>query len=66
MSRENPLIHALALALIILLLAAFSAVQSHWQFRGKYPIWFLLVSVALTPCGVVVGGLLRLKVLGVL
>ena len=69
LSRENPLIHSLALALIVLLLAAFSAVQSHIDSRPStvnYPVWFTLLLVALTPCAVVVGGLLRLKILGVL
>ena len=54
---RNPLIHALALGLIVLLLAALSAIQT----RGTYPIWFALLMVALAPCAVVGGGLLRLN-----
>lgn len=61
-AEHNPLIHALALAMAVLLLAAMSALQQ----RGHQPIWYLLVLVALTPIGVVAGGLIRLRVLGIL
>ena len=61
-AAANPLIHVLALALIILALAALSALQS----RGKQPIWYQLAQVALSPIGVLAGGLVRLRVLGVL
>jgi hypothetical protein len=61
-ARANPLIHVLALALIILALAALSALQQ----RGKQPIWYQLSQVALSPVGVLAGGLMRLRVLGVL
>ena len=60
-SRDNPLIHALALALIVLLLAALSALQQ----RGQQPIWYQLTLLALTPAGVFLGGLLRLRVMGI-
>lgn len=60
-ATDNPLVHALALALIVLLLAAVSAVQQ----RGQQPIWYQLLLVAVTPAGVVLGGLFRLKVLGI-
>ena len=59
---QNPLIHVLALAIVVLLLAALSALQQ----RGNQPIWYLLVLVAVTPIGVLVGGLIRLRALGVL
>jgi len=58
----NPLIHVLALALVVLALAALSAMQS----RGKQPVWYQLVLVALPPLGTLAGGLLRLRVLGIL
>ena len=58
----NPLIHVLALALVVLLLAALSAMQS----RGKQPIWYALALVAISPIGVLAGGLVRLRVLGIL
>jgi hypothetical protein len=62
LSKDNPLIHALALALIVLLLAALSAIQQ----RGMQPIWYQLLLVAITPAGVMLGGLLRVRVLGVM
>jgi len=58
----NPLIHVLALALVVLALAALSALQS----RGKQPIWYQLALVAISPIGVLAGGLVRLRVLGIL
>jgi hypothetical protein len=61
-ARANPLIQVLALALVVLLLSAMSALQA----RGKYPIWYQLAQVAITPLGVLAGGLLRLKMLGIL
>lgn len=59
---HNPLIHVLALAITALLLAALSALQH----RGQQPVWYLLALVAITPVGVFAGGLIRLRVLGVL
>ena len=61
-AQHNPLIHALALALTVLLLAALSALQQ----RGQQPVWYALTLVALTPLGVLAGGLVRLRVLGIL
>jgi hypothetical protein len=58
----NPLIHVLALALVVLALAALSALQS----RGKQPIWYQLALVAISPIGVLAGGLVRLRVVGIL
>lgn len=58
----NPLIQTLALALVVLLLSAMSALQA----KGRYPIWFLLAQVAITPLGVMAGGFLRLRVMGIL
>jgi hypothetical protein len=52
----------LALAIIVLVLAALSALQS----RGKQPVWYQLALVAITPLGVFAGGILRIKVLGIL
>ena len=59
---QNPLVHVLALAITVLLLAALSALQQ----RGRQPVWYLLTLVALTPVGVLVGGLIRLRATGVL
>ena len=58
----NPLIHVLALGIVVLALAALSALQS----KGQQPIWYQLTLVAITPLGVLAGGLLRLRVLGIL
>ncbi|MGB9406048.1 MAG: hypothetical protein WCA89_00830 [Terracidiphilus sp.] len=58
----NPLIHVLALGIVVLALAALSALQS----RGKQPIWYQLALVAISPIGVLAGGLVRLRVLGIL
>ncbi len=62
LATGNPLIQVLVLALVVLLLSAMSALQA----RGKYPIWFQLAQVAITPLGVLAGGLMRLRVLGIL
>ena len=59
---HNPLVHVLALAITVLLLAALSALQQ----RGEQPVWYMLALVALTPLGVFAGGLVRLRVLGIL
>jgi len=48
--------------IIVLALAALSALQA----RGKQPVWYQLTLVALTPMGVLAGGLVRLRVLGIL
>lgn len=58
----NSLVQVLALALITLGLAALSALQA----RGQQPIWYQLAQVALSPIGVFAGGLVRLRVLGIL
>lgn len=62
LARGNPLTQVLALALIVLGLAALSALQA----RGQQPIWYQLAQVALSPLGVFAGGLVRLRVLGIL
>lgn len=61
-AEHDPLVHVLALAITVLLLAALSALQQ----RGKLPIWYLLALVAITPTGAFVGGLIRMRVLGIL
>lgn len=62
LAAANPLYHVLALGIIVLALAALSALQS----KGKQPIWYQLTLLALTPIGVLVGGLVRLRVIGIL
>jgi hypothetical protein len=61
-SQANPLIHVLALALAVLALAALSALQQ----RGQHPVGYMLALVALAPVGVLAGGLVRLRMIGVL
>jgi len=61
-AAANPLIHVLALALVLLALSALSVLQS----RGKQPVWYALALVAISPIGVFAGGLVRLRVLGIL
>ncbi len=61
-AAANPLIHVLALGIVVLALAALSALQS----KGKQPIWYALALVAMMPLGVLAGGLVRLRVLGIL
>lgn len=62
MAASNSLVLVLALALVVLLISALSAMQS----RGKLPVWYLLAIVVIAPLGVLVGGLLRLRALGIL
>ena len=61
-AAANPLYHVLALAVIVLALAALSAMQQ----RGKQPIWYQLALIALSPIGAFAGGIIRLRVLGIL
>lgn len=62
LASDNPLVHVLALAITVLLMAALSALQQ----RGRQPVGYLLTLAALTPLGVIAGGLVRLRVLGLL
>jgi hypothetical protein len=61
-AAANPLIHVLALGMVVLALAALSALQE----RGRQPVGYQLAQVAISPIGVLAGGLLRLRVLGIL
>jgi hypothetical protein len=61
-AAANPLYHVLALAVIVLAMAALSAMQQ----RGKQPIWYQLALIAISPIGVFAGGIIRLRVLGIL
>jgi hypothetical protein len=58
----NPLVHVLALGIVALALAALNAMQS----KGLQPIWYALAQLVILPLGVLAGGLLRLRVLGIL
>lgn len=61
-ATAHPLQHVLVLAIIVLAMSALSALQT----RGTQPVWAMLLLVALTPFGVLAGGLLRLKMQGLL
>lgn len=61
-SPANPLIHVLVLGIVVLAMSALSALQS----KGKQPVWYALTMLALMPLGVLAGGLVRLRVLGIL
>ena len=61
-AAANPLIHVLALGIVVLALAALSALQS----RGKQPTWYALALVAISPMGVLAGGLMWLRVVGII
>ena len=62
LAQANPLIHVLALAITVLVLSALSVLQQ----RGRQPVWYVLTLVALSPLGVFAGGLVRLRILGIL
>jgi hypothetical protein len=62
LAAANPLYHVMALGIIVLALAALSAMQA----KGKQPVWYQLTLLGLTPLGVLAGGLVRLRVLGIL
>jgi hypothetical protein len=47
---------------VVLALGAISALQA----RGRQPAWYQLVLLILAPLGVVAGGLVRLRVMGML
>ena len=62
LAAGNPLVLVLVLAIIVLAMGGLSALQS----RGKQPIWYALTLLALMPLGVMAGGLVRLRILGIL
>lgn len=59
-AQGNPLVHALMLALAVLLLSAMSALQ----MKGKQPVYYLIVLTVIPPLAVLCGGLLRLRQMG--
>ncbi len=61
-AADNLLVHVLTLCIIVLVLAALSTLQS----RGKQPIVYQLALVAISPLGVMAGGLVRLRSAGIL
>lgn len=61
-AEGNPLAPVLMLGVIVLLLTALSALQG----QGKRPLKYEVALAVISPAGVVAGGLVRLRVLGVL
>jgi hypothetical protein len=61
-SGDNPLPHVLVLGIAVLAMAALSTLQS----RGDRPLWYVVALLALMPLGVLAGGLVRLRLLGIL
>ena len=59
----NPLVHVLALGVVVLALAALSTMQAR---ATQQPIWYKLALVGISPVGVLAGGLVRLRVLGIM
>ena len=62
LAAANPLVQVLALGIVVLALGAMSALQS----KGRMPVWFLLAQVAIAPLGVLAGGLVWMRVQGIL
>jgi predicted methyltransferase len=58
-AAANPLIHV---GVVVLALSALSALQE----RGRQPVGYQLAQVAISPIGVLAGGLVRLRMLGIL
>jgi hypothetical protein len=58
----RPLPNVLALAVAVLALGAISALQA----RRRQPAWYQVALLILAPLGVVAGGLVRLRVMGIL
>jgi hypothetical protein len=59
-AKANPLQHVEVLGIILLVFAALSGLQS----RGKLPIWYQLLLIAITPFGALAGGLAHLLAAG--
>lgn len=62
MGSQNPLCTVLTLAIAVLALGALSALQA----RGRQPAWYQIALLAIAALGVMAGGLLRLKLAGLL
>jgi Zn-dependent protease with chaperone function len=60
-SQGNPLVHALMLALVVLLFSAFSALQ----MKDKQPVYYLLLLIVIPTLAVLCGGTLWLRQTGV-
>jgi hypothetical protein len=61
-SDANPLLHVLALAIVVLAMGALSAIGA----GRKHRLWYALTLLVLMPMGTFLGGLVRLRVVGIL
>lgn len=61
-AAAHPLEHVLMLGIVVLLLSAAAALRS----KDQYPTLYQLMLIAIMPLGALAGGLLRLRVLGLL
>ena len=61
-SEANPLIYVLALAIVVLAMGALSAIEA----GRKHALWYTLTLLVLMPMGTFLGGLVRLRVVGIL
>ena len=60
-TNGNPLVHALVLAIVVLLLSALSALQR----KEKHPVYYVLILTTIPSLAVLAGGVLRLHQLGI-
>jgi hypothetical protein len=61
-AADNPLPRVLALAIAVLAMSAISALEA----RGRQPLGYQIALAVLAPVGVLAGGLIRLKVVGLM
>jgi hypothetical protein len=61
-AAAHPLEHVLMLGIVVLLLSGLSAILS----KSQQPTLYQIALVAIMPLGVLAGGIVRLKVLGML
>src|SRR5258707_6510136 len=59
-AHQNALDTALALAIVVLVLGGLSALQA----KVRPPLWYQVPLLIVSPLGVIVGGLIRIQVLG--
>ena len=61
-AADNPLPRVLMLAIAVLAMSAISALEA----RGRQPLGYQIALAVLSPIGVLAGGLIRLKVAGMM
>ena len=61
-ASANPLTNVLGLGIVVLAMGAMSALQA----RGRQPVWYQMALLVISPLGVLAGGLVRLRIVGLL